>query len=397
MSTIDRTGQIEGTIPEGNGAKGHILDYKVAVFSAQPYVKDFLDGPFSQNFAKYSFFDARLGKTLPLSFLLRFSLSPSLHYFPLTPSLPLFTLTTDKSTANLAQGCDAVCLFVNDSADKEVLEILATQGIKMIAMRCAGYDRVDLQAAKDLGIKVTRVPAYSPRSVAEHALSLMFCIARNTHLAYDRVISGNYTLNGLVGVELSGKTFGIVGTGNIGIEMIKLLSGFHGKILAYDVNESAAAVAAGAEYVSLDELLKESDIVSLHVPLLASTHHIINKERIGMMRKHAILINVSRGGLIDTDALVTALENDHLFGVGLDVYDKEDSLFFKDFTEMTKENRMKAWDRSFKLLVSLPQVIVTPHVAFLTQEALKNIGDTVVVNLRAAALGEVLVNEVKAK
>lgn len=342
----------------GNGGR---IDYKVAVFSAQHYVKEFLSKPLRSSFSHVHMIEPRL----------------------------------DSDTAKLAAGYDAAVLFVNDMANEKILNILAQGGIKTIAMRCAGYDRVDLHAAESLGLKVVRVPAYSPRSVAEHALCLAMAVARNLHLAHTKVVAGNYTLSGLVGLELSGKTFGVVGTGNIGIELIKLLRGFDSRVLAFDINPSDLAVEAGAEYVSLESLLSESDVVSLHVPLLPSTKHLINAERLEMMKPNGILVNASRGGLIDTVALVEALERGHLRGVGLDVYEGEESLFFVDFTEMNKTDRMKAWDRGFQTLKSFPQVIITPHVAFLTEEALKSIAEVTVANLKAAALGEDLVNQVK--
>jgi len=348
------------------------IPLKVAVFSGSEYVIDFLKQPMEDAFTKVKFLLPRLS----------------------------------ADTAPLAKGYDAVCLFVNDVADAAAIEILASGGVKCIAMRCAGFDRVDLAAAQKLGIRVVRVPAYSPRSVAEFALTLIMASARNLRSAERKVSVGNYSLNGLVGREVSFKTYGIVGTGNIGVELIKLLRGFDGRVLAYDIFESEDAKAAGAEYVDLETLLKESDVVSLHVPLLPSTHHIINVDRLRLMKQDAMLINVSRGGLIDTNALMNMLTHGmdglqhtggKLSAVAMDVYENEESLFFEDFTNMSIERRMLAWDSRFAALKTLPQVIVTPHIAFLTKEALDQIAITTVDNLTAVALGRDLANEVKPK
>ena len=346
------------------------IELKVAVFSSVEYVVGFLEEPLSSAFTEVKFFQARL----------------------------------DHDTATLTNGYDAVCLFVNDVCDAETIDILADNGVKFIAMRCAGYDRIDLDAAHKRGIRVVRVPTYSPRSVAEMALTLIMSASRNLRPAIQKVSIGNYQLSGLVGLEVSGKTYGIVGTGNIGIELIKLLKGFEGRILAYDIYQNEQAKALGVQYVDLDTLLKESDIVSLHTPLLPTTRHMINKEKLQLMRQNAILVNVSRGGLIDTNALVESLEHGDdansatggkLAAVALDVYDKEESLFFEDFTRFPAKERMKKWDNAFTVLKSLPQVLITPHIAFLTHEALANIADTTVENLRACSCGTHLVNEVK--
>ena len=336
---------------------------RVAVYSTAEYVHEFLIPILQSNFTKVKPLSARL----------------------------------DADTALLAKGYDAVCLFVNDICDAEVIETLAEGGVRFIAMRCAGYDRVDLEAAARYGIRVVRVPSYSPRSVAEMALALIMAAARNIRAATQKVAIGNYEASGLVGYELSNKTYGIVGTGKIGIELIKLLKGFEGRILAYDIYESDEAKALGAHYTDLETVLRESDVVSLHTPLLPSTRHLIDSERLDMMKNNSILVNVSRGGLVDTGALMAHLKkNDSkVAAVALDVYEQEESLFFEDFTKFSARERMKAWDNSFTVLKSLPQVIVTPHIAFLTHEALQNIADTTVANLKAAALGEELVNELK--
>lgn len=348
------------------------LDFGVIVYSSSEYVEDFLGERLEGHFTRVEFIPKRL----------------------------------DEHSVQFAKGFDAVCLFVNDVCNEEVINELASYGVKLVAMRCAGFDRIDLKAAAAHGIRIVRVPSYSPRSVAEAGLALMLMIARNLRSAVLKVAVGNYTVNGLVGMELTGKTFGIVGTGKIGIEMIKLLRGFEGKILAYDVYQSDEAKSLGATYTDLETLLKESDIVSLHTPLLPSTRNIINKERLQMMKQNALLVNVSRGGLIDTKALIETLQygddglqttGGKLRAVAMDVYEGEDSLFFEDFTRLSASDRMKVWDNQFITLKSLPQVVITPHIAFLTDEALGNIGDTTLSNLVAAATGEDLLNEIKAQ
>lgn len=353
-----------------NNGSAQKTKLKLAVFSAAQYVHDFLEIPLESNFTDVTFIPAQL----------------------------------NAKTAPLAQGYDAVCLFVNDNCSAEVVDILADGGVKLIAQRCAGFDRVDVKAANAKGIRVVRVPAYSPRSVAEFALTMIMASARNLKLAVQKVSIGDYTLDGLVGSEISGKTYGIIGTGKIGVELIKLLKGFDGRVLAYDVYESEVAKANGAQYTDVDTLLKESDVISLHTPLLESTRHMINSEKLSLMKQDAILVNVSRGGLIDTGDLIRYLElgddnsqetGGKLSGVAMDVYEDEETLFFEDFTRYPASYRMKKWDNRFTLLKALPQVMVTPHIAFLTHEALGNIADTTIENLKAFAAGGELVNEVK--
>lgn len=342
---------------------GQKLPHGVVVFSSSAYVEDFLRDRLEHAFDKVTFI----------------------------PS------TLDIRSAHLAQGHDVACLFVNDSCGRDVLETLKDCGVSCVAMRCAGYDRVDIEAAEEMGIKVVRVPAYSPRSVAEAAMCLMLATARNLRSAALKVSVGNYTLNGLVGMELTGKTFGVVGTGNIGVEFIKLLKGFDGRILAHDLYPNERAVQAGAEYVDLDTLLRASDVISLHTPLLPSTRHLMNKENLSKMKEGSILINVSRGGLIDTESLIDMLVKGTcgIRAVGMDVYEDEESLFFTDFTERSAKERMRAWDCKFALLKSLPQVVVTPHTAFLTEEALESIGQTTLDNIVCVLSGGECPNVVK--
>ncbi|CAD7698434.1 unnamed protein product [Ostreobium quekettii] len=262
-------------------------------------------------------------------------------------------------------------------------------------MRCAGYDRVDIKAANERGIKVVRVPTYSPESVAEHAVSLGLAINRKLHLAYNRVWQGNYTLSGLVGNEVHGKTIGVVGTGSIGTCVCSIMKGFGCKVLAHDLKPNSRCIDMGVEYVSLEELLSSSHVVSLHCPLLPSTFHIINRERLALMKPNAMLINVSRGGLVDTDALLEAVEYGKIGGCAMDVYENEGNLFDTDFSSYTSEERVRNWDRRFAMLKSYPNVLITPHSAFLTVEALNNIANTTRDNLAAFATGQPLENEVK--
>ncbi|KAL6784503.1 LDH1 [Auxenochlorella protothecoides x Auxenochlorella symbiontica] len=338
------------------------IEYKVAVFSSSEWVTDSFTEPFSV-FSTVNYFPARL----------------------------------EPKSAKLAAGHDAVCIFVNDDAGAESIAALAEAGVKLIALRCAGFDRVDLEAAEKHGIRVVRVPAYSPRSVAEHALTLMMALARNLKLAQIKVQAGSYTLNGLVGLELTGRTFGIVGTGAIGLELVKLLRGFEGKVLAYDPYPSEKAKELGVSYVPLEQLMREADVVSLHVPLLPSTRHIIGPANLKLLKPTALVINVSRGGLIDTSAAIASLTDGNLGGLAVDVYEGEESLFFKDMTNLNTQKRMKVWDKKFNELLGLPQVIVTPHIAFLTTKALDAIASTTRENLAAGAQGRELVNEVKFK
>ncbi|WIA17926.1 hypothetical protein OEZ85_009419 [Tetradesmus obliquus] len=309
-----------------------------------------------------------------------------------------FTETVlDKYTASLAQDCQIVCIFVNDQCDAKVVERLAKCGVKLIALRCAGFDRVDLEACKQHGIKVVRVPTYSPTSVAEHAVALLMALTRRLAQAHVRVSAGNYSLTPLVGQELRGKRAAVLGTGAIGTEAVRILKGIGMEVVAYDIQKNPAVEAMGVKYVDLEEALPWADVVSVHVPLLKSTHHFINGDRIAMMKKGAILLNVSRGGLVDSQALYDGLENGQLGGLGMDVYENEGELFFTDWTDMPLETRMANWDRRFKLLTSYPQVLITPHSAFLTHEALANIASATVASMEEFLAGQPLTNELKPK
>lgn len=281
----------------------------------------------------------------------------------------------DASTAIAADGAAAVCAFVNDHLDAEVLAILARQSVKLVALRCAGFNNVDLLAAKEIGIEIARVPEYSPYSVAEHAVAMMLTLNRKIHRASARVREGNFALEGLLGFDFHGKTVGVVGTGKIGLCFIRIMVGFGCKVLAFDPYPNPECVAAGAQYVELAELLQQSDIVSLHCPLTPQTHHLINEQAIATMKRGAMLINISRGGIIDTRAVIHGLKSGIIGSLGLDVYEEEDNLFFRDLS-----NSM-IHDDVFARLLTFPNVVVTGHQAFFTQEALTEIARITIENL----------------
>lgn len=281
----------------------------------------------------------------------------------------------NRKTAELAAGFDAVVVFVNDQLDDSCLERLAELSVKTVALRCAGYNNVNLDAAKRLGLSVVRVPAYSPYAVAEHALTLLMTLNRHVHKAYNRVREGNFLLDGLVGRDIHRKTVGVVGTGNIGSVFCQIMRGFDCRLLAYDPNPSQDLIEQGVEYVELDSLLEQSDFISLHCPLTAQTHHLISERALALMKPKAMLINTSRGGLVDTKAVINALKQGGLSGLAIDVYEEEADLFFED-----QSNRVIADDDLMRLM-TFPNVIVTGHQAFLTEEALTNIAQTTANNL----------------
>src|SRR3954463_13369066 len=289
-----------------------------------------------------------------------------------------FRLKTE--TALAAQGAAAVCTFVNDAVDAACLEALAKLGVKHVALRCAGFNSVDLNAAKSLGISVTRVPAYSPYAVAEHAVALLLALNRKIPRANNRVRDLNFSLNGLVGFDLHGKTAGIVGTGKIGRVAAEILRGFGMRVLAYDPFPLPAwATEHGVEYCDAKTLARESSIISLHAPLTPETHHIIRADTLELMKPGTILINVSRGALIETSALIEALKCGRLGGVGLDVYEEEEGVFFADLSGQILQ------DDELARLLTFPNVLITAHQAFLTQEALGEISRVTVANLTAFA------------
>lgn len=287
-----------------------------------------------------------------------------------------FRLTT--ATAQSARGADAVCVFVNDRLDRACLEILAGHGVRMVALRCTGFNNVDIAAARELGIVVTRAAGYSPYAVAEHAVALLLALNRKLHRAYNRVRELNFSLNGLVGFDLHGKTAGIVGTGRIGKVAAQILRGFGMRVLAHDpFPDPEWAGKHGVEYVEADTLASQSDVVSLHIALTAETRYIVRRESLERMKPGAILINVSRGALIDTAALIDALKSGRLGGVALDVYEGEEGIFFQDLSGEVLQDDLLA------RLLTFPNVLVTAHQAFLTREALADIAQVTVDNLLA--------------
>ncbi|MEM6460214.1 MAG: 2-hydroxyacid dehydrogenase [Planctomycetota bacterium] len=288
----------------------------------------------------------------------------------------------DVDTAPIATGHDAVCLFVNDDGSARVIDRLAGAGVKHLALRSAGFNHVDVEAAKAAGLTVSRVPAYSPHGVAEHAVALMLGLNRKTHRAYHRVRESNFALEGLMGFEMHGQTAGVVGTGKIGAAAARILVGFGCRVLAYDKRESDELTALGVEYVALDTLLRESHVVTLHCPLLPATHHLINADTLATMRDGAMLINTSRGGLVDTAAAIEALKTGKLGHLGLDVYEEEDALFFEDHSDDILR------DDEFARLLTFPNVLVTGHQAFFTAEALTQIAAVTLDNLTRLEAGD---------
>jgi D-lactate dehydrogenase len=321
---------------------------RTAVFDTKPYDRDSLQSAASQVGIEWHFMDWRLS----------------------------------EKTAAAAQGAHAVCIFVNDLANRACLEALASYGVKHIALRCAGYNNTDISAATELGISVTRVPAYSPYAVAEHAIALLLALNRKISRASNRVRDLNFSLNGLVGFDLHGRTAGIVGTGKIGRVAAEILRGFGMKVLAYDVFPSEEwARAHGVIYTDARNLAQQSDVISLHTPLTPETHHIIRRETLELMKPGTILINVSRGALVDTKALIEALKSGRLGGVGLDVYEEEEGVFFEDLSGQILQ------DDELARLLTFPNVLITAHQAFLTREALSEIARVTVANLDAFASG----------
>jgi len=287
-------------------------------------------------------------------------------------------------TAFMARGFEVVVAFVNDTIDKETIDILYQNGTRLIAMRCAGYNNVDFKAAHGK-IHVVRVPEYSPYAVAEHAMALLLTLNRKIHKAYIRTRDFNFSLNGLTGFDLHGKTMGVVGTGKIGRVFINICKGFGMKVIAYDPYPQKDS---GIDYVSLNELFKESDIISLHCPLTKDTFHMINADSIKMMKKGVYMINTSRGALVDSEALLEALKAEKLGGACLDVYEEETDLFYEDMSYVVIHDDVLA------RIISMPNVIVTSHQAFLTKEALSNIAETTLLNTSDFFNNKVLENEV---
>lgn len=314
---------------------------KTAVFSTKSYDKEYLDKANAGNLHELSYFES----------------------------------TLRVKTVKLAEGFDTVCVFVNDILSGEVVEALSAQGIKAIVLRCAGFNNVDIETACRIGTRVLRVPAYSPNAVAEHAVALIMTLNRKTHKSYNRVREGNFSIERLMGFELAGKTVGIIGTGKIGAAFAHVMTGFGCRVVAFDVNHNQSLVEAGVNYLSLEELLIESDIISLHCPLTPETNRMINKNTLNMMKKGVMLINTSRGKLIDTEAAIEALKEGRLGYLGIDVYEQEEKLFFKDLSEIIIA------DDKISLLMTFPNVLVTAHQAYFTDTALNQIAATTIQNL----------------
>ncbi len=316
---------------------------KVAVFSTKPYDQEFLAAANATVGHALTFYEPRL----------------------------------TAQTRSLAEGHEAVCAFVNDQIDAQVLLGLAGQGVRLVAMRCAGFNNVDLQAAGQLGVTVTRVPAYSPHAVAEHTVGLILALARKLHKAYNRVREGNFALEGLLGFDLHGRTVGVIGTGKIGTIVAAIMGGFGCRLLGYDVGRSDEAEAAGVRYVDLETLLAESDVVTLHCPLVPATHHLISDESLARMKRGVMLINTSRGALIDTRAVTRALKSGKIGALGLDVYEEEADLFFEDLSDRVIQ------DDVFMRMLTFPNVVVTGHQAFFTRNAMESIARETLANVSA--------------
>jgi D-lactate dehydrogenase len=321
------------------------------------------------------------------------SMSYDVEYFELANSKFNFEITHFEArlrqrTADLAAGFDAVCVFVNDVVDKDTIGVLKEHGVKIVALRCAGFNNVDLAAAKNSGITVVRVPAYSPEAVAEHALALILTLNRKTHKAYNRVREGNFSLERLTGFNLTGKTVGIIGTGKIGTAFSRIMKGIGCEILAYDKYPDEQLAKAGMKYVSLEKLLALSDIISLHCPLTPETSYLVNRQTIALMKPGVMLINTSRGGLINTHDVIESLKSRQVGYLGIDVYEQEEKLFFRDRSEEILQ------DDEIALLMSFPNVLITAHQAFFTREALEQIASITLGNLKAFSEKAALPNEV---
>lgn len=289
--------------------------------------------------------------------------------------LRFFEAHLDESTATLAAGCGAVCAFVNDRVNAAVLERLAAGGTRLVALRCAGFNNVDRAAARRLGLMVARVPAYSPHAVAEHTIGLILALNRHLHRAYNRVREGNFALEGLLGFDLAGRTAGLIGTGQIGAVVARILRGFACEVLAMDPYQNPECLALGVRYVALGELLARSDLLSLHCPLTPENHHLINAAALAQMKAGAMLINTSRGALLDTLAVIDALKSGRLGYLGLDVYEEEGDMFFEDRSSAILR------DDVFSRLLTFPNVLITGHQAFFTRNALEKIAATTVASL----------------
>lgn len=302
--------------------------------------------------------------------------------------ISFFEVALNEQTASLAAGYDVVCTFVNDQLSDAVIHLLHAAGTRLIVLRCAGFNNVDIAAATELKMPVLRVPAYSPEAVAEHAMALILTLNRKTHKAYNRVREGNFSLERLMGFNLHQKKVAVIGTGNIGAAFCRILRGFGCKISAYDPFPSENLRSFGVVYGSLEETLNGADVVSLHCPLTPETSHLINAESLKLFKPGAMLINTSRGGLVDTKAVIRALKHGQLGSLGLDVYEQESELFFHDHSEGIIQ------DETITRLISFPNVLITSHQGFFTQEAMEQIARTTFANIDAFRNGTELVNRV---
>ena len=314
---------------------------RVAVFSTKPYVEEFLAAANREFGHELVFFEARLS----------------------------------RETAALAEGFKTVCAFVNDQLDAEALKELHKRGVRLVALRCAGVNHVDLAAAAQLGLTVMNVPGYSPYAVAEHAVGLILALNRKLNRAYNRVREGNFNIDGLMGFDLHGRTASVVGTGKIGAVVARILTGFGCRVLAYDPNRNPEVEALGARYVTLPELLRESDIITLHCPLIPATRHLVNAECLKEVKRGVMIVNTSRGGLIDTTAVIEALKSGQVGYLGLDVYEEEAELFFEDLSNYVLQ------DDVFARLLTFPNVIITGHQAFFTRDAVAEIARSTLQNI----------------
>ena len=303
--------------------------------------------------------------------------------------LHFYEVALNEQSVRLAEGANVICVFVNDKLNVSVIDSLQKSGVQLIALRCAGFNNVDLTAAKEADIKVVRVPAYSPYAVAEHALALIMTLNRKTHKAYNRVREGNFSLEKLTGFDLYHKTVGVIGTGKIGGVFAVIMLGLGCKVIAYDKFPDEHLMAAGISYVSFEDLLIKADIVSLHCPLTEDTRHLINTDALALMKKGVMLINTSRGALIDTQAVVEALKNQTVGYLGIDVYEQEENIFFNDLSEQILQ------DDTLARLMTFPNVLITSHQGFLTEEALTQIAITTLQNISDFEQKVTLINEVK--
>ncbi len=327
---------------------------KVAVFSAKRYDRDFLDAANASARHQITYFDADL----------------------------------QLETVSLAHGCDVVCIFVNDRADANVLEALSRGGTRLVALRCTGFNNVDLQTAARLGLKVVRVVTYSPYSVAEHAVGLILALNRKIHRAYNRTRDFNFALDGMMGFDLHGKTVAVVGTGKIGRVFTRIMLGFGCNVIGYDKHPSPEFEALGARYAQPGEIGDKADIISLHCPLTPETYHIINAKTLARGKRGALLVNTSRGALLDAEAAIESLQSGQLGGLAIDVYEQEAGLFYRDLSGTIIS------DEILQRLMTFPNVIVTGHQAFLTSEAISTISETTINSISEFAAGQPLSNEI---